>query len=116
MKIIVASTNHAKLIAALELAMSLAALGQEPQLFLQGEAANLIALPLACTEDTKRSQHGLPNLAQILEEAAAMDIPITACQTGLLMASIASDAIWPQARIGGLIGFLSPSDSAPIVY
>jgi predicted peroxiredoxin len=116
MKIIVASLDTAKLIAALELALSFSALGKSPEIFLQGEAAALIALPLCSDQDEKRRAHGLPDLAQILEEAAAMDVPIMACQSGLLLAGMSADTIWPQASLGGLIRFLSGNDQPPIIY
>lgn len=118
MNIILASIDSGKLIAALELALAAAALGQSPRLFLQGEAASLIAMPLTADQDRQREAAGMPSLALILEEAAQMDVPIIACQTGLLMAGLTAEHIWPKAQMGGLISFLAghTSQHHPVVY
>lgn len=102
--------------AALELALVSAALGKAPRVFLQGEAAGLIALPVQGAADAARVAAGLPDLAAMLEEAAAMGILVTACQTGLLMAGRSAADIWPLAQIGGLVSFLSGQDGTPVVY
>lgn len=116
MRIIVASAERLKLISALELALAGSALGRDVRLFLQGEAAALLALPLAHPSDEARVAVGLPDLATMLEEAAAMEVEIIACQTGLMLAGVAPDAIWQGAEMGGLIRFLSGWDGTPAVY
>lgn len=118
MNIIVASKDSARLIAALELALTSAALGQSPRLFLQGEAAGLILLPLRAPQDAAREAAGLPSLALILAETAAMEVPIIVCQSGLLLSGHSPDDIWPDAQMGGLISFLTgvTAGTSPIVY
>jgi predicted peroxiredoxin len=118
MNIIIASADTGRLIAALELALTSAALGKAPRLFLQGEAAALIALPLHAPQDAMRMPLGLPTLADILDELSAADIPMTVCQTGLLIAGLGPDAIWPHAQMGGLVSFLAGAGSGqnPVIY
>lgn len=118
MNIIIASVDTGRLIAALELALTSAALGKAPRLFLQGDAAALIALPLAAAQDDVRRTVGLPTLAEILDEIEAAHIPMTICQSGLLIAGLRPDALWPYANMGGLVSFLAGPGSGqnPVIY
>ena len=118
MNIIIASACPARLIAALELALATAALGRQPRLFLQAEAAGLIALPLTAPSDAARRSAGLPDLAAIWEEATAMAVPVIACQSGLALAGLTMADIPPEAQSGGLISFLTgaPADTPLLAY
>lgn len=118
MNIIIASADHARLIAAMEMALASAALGKTPRLFLQGEAAGLMALPLAAPSDDARRAAGLPDLATIWEEVAAMEVPVIACQSGLLLAGLTMANLPSEAQAGGLISFLTsgPDDNPTLVY
>jgi predicted peroxiredoxin len=118
MNIIIASTDTRRFIAALELALTSAALGKAPRLFLQGEAAALVALPLTAACDERRCAVGMPTLAQILEDVTEAGISLTVCQSGLLMAGLTPDQLWPDAQIGGLISFLAGPGSGqnPVIY
>lgn len=118
MNIIIASPVSGRFIAALELALTSAALGKAPRLFLQGEAAALVALPLSAACDERRSAVGMPTLAQILEDVADADISLTVCQSGLLIAGLTPDGLSPHAQIGGLISFLAGPGSGqnPVVF
>ena len=118
LSLIVASADGARLYAALETAMASAALGRPARLFVQGEAVALLRTPVAFAGDAARRATGQPDLAQMIEEAAAMEVAITACQSGLALVGLTADAIVPEARMGGLVGFLAamaPEDRL-IVY
>src|SRR3546814_12516442 len=52
--IIVAAADGARLYAALETAMAAVALGHPARLFLQGEAAGLLRVPIGCAGDADR--------------------------------------------------------------
>lgn len=116
--ILLASTEAGKFIAALEFAMAHRALGHRVRLFLQGEAAALLKLPLSAPNDAARTAAGFPDLACILEEAADMGLTIIACQSGLMVAGLTPAAIWQGAEIGGLISFIASGDKghAPVVF
>lgn len=118
MNIIIASRDPVRLIAALEFALAHVALGKAPRVFLQGEAAGLIALPLTSPADAARRAAGLPDLALIWEEAAAMEVPLIACQSGLALCGLTIDHIPPEAQSGGLISFITASapDAPTVVY
>lgn len=118
MNIIIAAADHARLIAAMELALASAALGKAPRLFLQGDAARLIALPLAAPSDALRRGAGLPDLVTIWEEVVATEVPIIACQSALLLAGLTMADIPPEAQSGGLISFLTGGapDHPMVVY
>ena len=116
--LLLASTDSGKFIAALEFAMAQMALGKKARLFLQGEAAVLLQLPLSAPQDTARTAAGFPDLAGLLAEAADMGLSLIVCQSGLLIAGLTPDAIWPQAEISGLISFLASGSKAqaPLIF
>lgn len=118
MDIILASAETGKFIAALEFAMAQMALGQQARLFLQGEAAALLALPIQAAHDAARIAAGFPDLAGILDEAAEMGLHLFVCQSGLFIAGLTPDKIWPKAEIGGLISFIStgPKGQMPLIF
>lgn len=116
--ILLASAEAGKFIAALEFAMAQMALGRSARLFLQGEAAALLKMPISAPSDAARMAAGFPDLLGILDEAAEMGLTLIACQSGLMIAGLSPDAIWPKAEIGGLISFLasSPTGQAPAIF
>lgn len=118
MNIIIASADEGRFIAALEFALTSSALGKMPRIFLQGEAACLLALPLTAAPDAKRRAVGLPSLAEILEDVAEAEISLTICQSGMLIAGLTPDALWPRAQMGGLVSFLAGPGSGqnPVIY
>ena len=107
LNIIVAAADSARLYAALEAAMAAAALGQSVRLFLQGEAAALLKLPIAHYGDAARRAAGQPDLAGLVAEAAAMEIDLFVCQSGMALAGVTANELSPQARAAGLVGFLA---------
>lgn len=107
LNLIVASAEGSRLYAALETAMAAAALGQPARLFLQGEAVALLRTPVGFAGDAARVAAGQPDLAQMITEAAAMDVAIIACQSGLALAGMTAGEMLPHVRAGGLVGFLA---------
>lgn len=99
--------DAARLRAALLLALCEAALGGTPGLFVQGEAAALLAPPVAAPQDDAARAAGEPALAELLDEVLAAGIPLTVCQSGLAIAQLSAQALDPRIAVGGLIGFLA---------
>lgn len=118
LNIIVAAGDGARLYAALETAMAAAALGKSVRLFLQGEAAALLRTPVAHDGDAARRAAGQPGLAELVVEAAAMDIALFVCQSGMALAALTADDLAPQARPSGLVSFLvgAEADDRLVVY
>lgn len=118
LSIIVAADDARCLYAALETAMASAALGRPARLFLQGDAAALLRAPVRFAGDAPRRAAGQPTLAQMVEEAAAMDVALIVCQSGLALTGTAAGELVSQAQAGGLVSFLAglgPEDSL-VVY
>ncbi|SNS86288.1 DsrE family protein [Sphingopyxis indica] len=110
LSLIVASGDGARLYAALETAMAAAALGGRVRMFVQGEAVALLRAPAGFAGDAARRAAGQPDLAQMIEEAAAMEVELIACQSGLALAGLTAGDLVPGARMGGLVGFLAAMD------
>ncbi len=107
LSVIVAAADGARLYAALETAMAAAALGRPVRVFLQGEAAALLKLPVAHGGDAARRAAGQPDLAGLVAEAAAMEIALFVCQSGMALAGVTADEMVPQARASGLMSFMA---------
>ncbi|MDZ3830612.1 MAG: DsrE family protein [Sphingopyxis sp.] len=107
LNIIVAAPDGARFYAALECAMAWSALGRTARLFLQGEAAALLQAPVGFPGDRARTAAGQPDLAALVAEAAAMDVRIMVCQSGLALAGVTADRLAPEAEVGGLLSFLA---------
>ena len=60
----------------------------------------LLAPPPRSPDDDRYRAAGQPTLAQMLDEALALDVKLICCQSGLAMA----DALDPRIEIGGLVG------------
>ncbi len=118
LSLIVASADGSRLYAALETAMSAAALGQPARLFLQGEAVALLRAPVSFAGDAARVAAGQPDIAQMINEAAAMDVAIIACQSGMALAGMTVGEMGRHVRAGGLVGFLAGvgADDRLVVY
>ena len=116
--IIGAVAEGRRLYAALEAGMAMAALGHPVRIFLQGEAAALLRDPVSFTGDEARRAAGQPDLAGIVEEAIAMEITLSACQSGMALVGIAATELVPHVRAAGLVSFManiSPEDRL-VVY
>lgn len=107
LSIIVASADGARFYAALETAIAAAALGRPARIFLQGEAAALLRVPVSFAGDGARKDAGQPDLVSIIAEAMAMDVGLFVCQSGMAMVGMAANELVPQVRSGGLVSFLA---------
>lgn len=113
--IIVATADPARLHAALSLAAAQAALDRPARLFLQNEAVALLKQPIAAPQDARYSAAGVPTLAQLLGEAAALGVVVTACQTGLVLAGITAADLPDGIETGGLVELLARSGDSQVV-
>ena len=115
---IVAAADPARLYAALETAMAAAALGRPARLFLQGEAVALLRAPVAFAGDAPRRAAGQLDLAGMVAEAAAMEVDLLVCQSGMALAGVTADQLAPQAKAAGLLSFLAGigTDDRLVVY
>ena len=104
--IIVAGTEEQRFHSALSLAAANAALGRRSRLFLQGEAAALLRAG-AHASDARLSQSGVPTITELVEEALAMGVEISVCQSGLALAGMVADALPHGVATGGLVEMLS---------
>lgn len=116
--IIVAIADSGRLYAALETAMAAAALGRPVRIFLQGEAAALLRKPVAFDGDDVRRAAGQPDLAWLVDEAIAMEIPLLVCQSGMALVGLTVSQLVPQVRAAGLVSFLAEigAEDRLIVY
>ena len=107
LSVIVAASDGARFYAALETAVAAAALGRPARLVLQGPATALLRTPIAFDGDAARRAAGQPDLAALIAEAAAMDVHLIACQSGMALAGMTASEMAPEARAGGLVSFLA---------
>ncbi|QCB53395.1 hypothetical protein E5675_02350 [Sphingopyxis sp. PAMC25046] len=118
LNIIVAVAEGRRLYAALEAAMASAALGRPARVFLQGEAAALLRAPVLFGGDEARRAAGQPDLAWLIEEAAAMDVALFVCQSGMALVGSTATELVPHVRTAGLVSFLADvgAEDRLIVY
>lgn len=110
--LLIATTADAeRLRGALTLAAAEAALGGSARLFLQLDAVALLAPPIAAPRDAAHAAHGLPTLAQLLDDALALGVAITACQSGLLLAGFPAEALDARIGVGGPVGLLAAAEA-----
>ena len=107
LNIIVAVAEGRRLYAALEAGMAAAALGRPVRIFLQGEAAALLRAPVSFGGDDARRAAGQPDLAWLIEEAAAMDVALFVCQSGMALVGMAATELVPHVRAAGLVSFMA---------
>ncbi|MBL8649015.1 MAG: DsrE family protein [Sphingopyxis sp.] len=106
LNIIVAGADGQRLYGAIETAMAAAALGSTARIFLQGEAVGLLREPVSAAGDMARKAAGLPELAWMIGEAAAMEVGLFVCQTGMALVGLTAADMAPQVRSAGLVSFL----------
>lgn len=107
LNIIVALADGGRFYAALETAMAASALGTRARIFLQGEAVALLRAPVGFAGDAARKAVGQPDLASMIDEAAAMRVELFACQSGMALADITAPDMPAHVRAAGLVGFLA---------
>jgi predicted peroxiredoxin len=118
LNIIVALAEGGRLYAALEVGMAAAALGRPVRIFLQGEAAALLRDPVSFAGDEARRAAGQPDLAGMIGEAAAMEVGLFVCQSGMALVGVAATELVPLFRAAGLVSFMADvgPDDRLIVY
>jgi predicted peroxiredoxin len=104
--LIVATADPERFHAALSLAAANAALGERSRIFLQGEAAGLLRNARS-PADAERTRHGVPTVAQLLDEARALGTEIVACQSGLALCGLSAEHLPEGVATAGLVQILS---------
>jgi len=107
MTMLVAVADAERLHAALTYAAAGAAAGGAMRIHLHEGAVGLLRPPLAATADRARTNAGLPTLEQIFEEALALGVTVTVCQSGLALAGLKLGEIDPRVEAQGPVGMLS---------
>lgn len=110
LRIILTTRDAERFRGALTIAAAAAALGGEAQLFLQLDAVALLGPPIAGPQDDAHAAAGLPALSVLLDDALALGVRLTACQSGLALHGIAAQALPPGVDIGGPVAFLQQTD------
>jgi predicted peroxiredoxin len=105
--IVVANGDPERLRTALVMAAAHNALGGESALFLQGAAVGLIRSPIADPDAERQSAAGLPMLSDLYNEALALGVTISACQSSLALLGATAADFDLHVTWGGMIGFLS---------
>jgi len=105
--IIVADANHERLRTALVTACAQAALGDSVSVFLQGAAVGLLRNPIEDPDGPRQRAAGLPTLAQLFDEAAALGLAFAACQSSLTLLNASAANFDERIQWTGMIGFLS---------
>ncbi len=103
--IIVAGADAERLHAALSFAAASAATGAATRVHLHARAVGLLGAPMAA--DADHAAHGLPTLAQIVDDALALGVAISVCQSGLALAALTADALDPRLSVDGPVGVLT---------
>lgn len=111
--LLVVSANPARLRAALTLARAEVALGGSAQVFLQGEAASLLRLPIADPQDEAWRAAGEPMLVDLLDSALRDGVAVKLCQSGLAMAGMTAADLDSRITLTGPIALLA--DAGPDV-
>lgn len=104
--IIVATADPDRFHAALSVAAANAALDKRTRIFLQGEAAGLLR-DASSPADAERTRHGVPTVAQLVEEAQALGAEIIACQSGLALCGLSADDLPRGVTTSGLVQILT---------
>lgn len=81
--VVVADVSSERFRTALSLALAQAALGGRTRIFLQGEAVSIIRPPMVGWEDDAYADAGLPTLPQMFDEALALGVGVTVCQSAM---------------------------------
>lgn len=107
LNIIVAMAEGRRFCAALEASMAASALGHSVSIFLQGDAVAMLRAPAGFAGDGARRAAGLPDLAELLTEAAAMDVDLVACQSGMALVALSAEQMVAGVKAGGLVSFMA---------
>lgn len=105
--LLVATADAERLHAALTYAAAGAASGGSVKLHLHEGAVALLAPLRAAPEDNARAGAGLPTLAQLFEEALALGVMISVCQSGLALAGLDLGQLDARIDAQGPVGLLA---------
>lgn len=110
--IIIANDDPERFRTALVTAAAHNALGGATSLFLQGAAVALARLPIADPDAERQSAAGLPTLSGLYDEALALGVRVSACQSSLSLIGATAEDFHPSVTWGGMIGFLDAIETA----
>jgi len=105
--ILVAVGDAERLHAALSFAAAAAATGDPVSLHLHEGAVGLLRVPMMAPGDTARRKAGLPDLAQMWEEALALGVAVSVCQSGLALSGLSLEGLDPRIEAQGPLGLLA---------
>jgi predicted peroxiredoxin len=105
--IILAEASPVRFRSALTTALAAAALGARARLFLDAAAVPLVRLPIEAPDDLDQVRAGLPALGDLLAEALAAGVEVTACQTGLALCAATAADFPPAVTFGGVVGVIA---------
>src|SRR3546814_1347162 len=81
LKIVILTPDPERFRGAITLAAAQAALGASVSIFLQLEAVALLRRPYGAPGDSAHKAKGLPTLAELMEDATALGVTFTLCQS-----------------------------------
>jgi len=105
--ILVVTADPERLHAALAFAAAAAAMGDRARMHLHEGAVALLREPLSAPKDGDRRAAGLPALGNLWEEALALGVAISLCQSGLALHGLRLDGLDPRLDAIGPVGLLS---------
>ncbi len=114
MNLIFVEDSHARLHGGLGTACASAALGRQVRLFFQGAAVAALARR-DWPEDAAHVRIGSPSIADLLAQCAELDIPISACETGLHLAGLTAADLPEHTETCGLVAFLADRAEMPVI-
>jgi predicted peroxiredoxin len=106
LRIVVTTDDAERLRGALMLAGAQAALGCAATVFLQLDAVVLVRGAMGAPRDGAHRDAGLPTLAQLLEEAMALGVEISACQSGMAVQGMTMADLPEGFKVTGPVAFL----------
>jgi predicted peroxiredoxin len=109
--VIFAEANHARLHGGLSLALAAAALGRPVRLFFQGEAVCALQVGRQWAGDKSYRSGGLATLADLLEQARGLGLPLMACESGLHLCGLSAPGLVDGIETGGMVAFLADARS-----
>jgi predicted peroxiredoxin len=107
--IIVVGGDPERFHAALTFAAAAAAMGRDIRLHVHAPGVPLLADP-RWEQDTRYGASGLPTLAGLLDDALALGVAISACQSGLALFGLNASGLDGRISLGGPIAALSRDD------
>lgn len=115
--LLVATADAERLHAALTYAAAGAAAGGSVRLHLHEGAVALLAPLTPAPGDEARGAAGLPTLPQIFDEALALGVAVSVCQSGLALAGIDLASLDARIEAQGPVGLLGAlGDDRMIVF